>query len=106
MRAARASLRADAPSWRPSRGMGTGVLVAFAAILAVSCSGAGDLDLGTIVFANVVSKVTNHCSRRDATVPDTSQFGARLFVRRSTQLFTQFQVQYSYYATSLSAALP
>ncbi|TGZ54486.1 prostatic acid phosphatase [Temnothorax longispinosus] len=34
--------------------MDIGVLVALASILAVSCSGTGDLDLGTVVFANVL----------------------------------------------------
>jgi len=37
--------------------MDTGVLLlVLASVLATSCSGAGDLDLGTIVFANIVSE--------------------------------------------------
>ncbi|KAL0099652.1 hypothetical protein PUN28_019804 [Cardiocondyla obscurior] len=34
--------------------MGPGVLIAFASVLAAGCYGAQDLDLGTIVFANVL----------------------------------------------------
>lgn len=57
MRAARATVaRESVPT--SSRGyhadMDTGALVVLASILAVSCSGAGDLDLGTVVFANIL----------------------------------------------------
>lgn len=34
-----------------------GVFLALASVLATSCSGAGDLDLGTVVFANLVSEI-------------------------------------------------